>query len=403
MKQFKFLLFLFCFFFSNFSLSSAPTHEGVNKRERDKMLFKAFGIGLKHFFKGRTEENLFPNKKSEWNHMMGVAVRTLREVGSKHSESIEDLQTITSVGLPKAFARLFSGVRRSHVRLFKGTLPLSSKGQESFYPYHISAEWYVPMGDHDERFPGIDKYNFEKTLLESDESILLYLHGGAMCLCSPKTHREMLLRLAKETGKIIVAVAYRKPPTYSYPTPLLDCYKTYEWLLSQGKTVSVAGDSAGGTLALSLTKMAKKEGLALPKSLVLVSPWVNLAENEVVAPPESSLRKYSSVDFLPAASLGLFAKSYAGKNGVAELSPINFDLKIFPPMLMLTGEYEMLYDQQVSFAKKVKNQGIFCKSIVASGMVHVYPLFAPLKVRQARQAFIYINDFLRRQENEHTL
>lgn len=69
-------------------------------------------------------------------------------------------------------------------------------------------------------------------LFRKDRQVILYLHGGAMVLCSHKTHRELLLRLAGKTGMIILAIHYRRPPEYPWPTPVDDCFNVYKMLVT---------------------------------------------------------------------------------------------------------------------------------------------------------------------------
>ena len=85
--------------------------------------------------------------------------------------------------------------------------------------------------------------------------MILYLHGGAFCLCSSQTHRTLLMRLCSTTNAVILAPNYRRPPEHPWPVPVDDCLEAYRWLLEERSVspdrIVLAGDSAGGGLVLS--------------------------------------------------------------------------------------------------------------------------------------------------------
>eukprot|EP00591_Stephanopyxis_turris_P018600 CAMPEP_0195537262 /NCGR_PEP_ID=MMETSP0794_2-20130614/47607_1 /TAXON_ID=515487 /ORGANISM="Stephanopyxis turris, Strain CCMP 815" /LENGTH=177 /DNA_ID=CAMNT_0040670929 /DNA_START=133 /DNA_END=663 /DNA_ORIENTATION=- len=116
--------------------------------------------------------------------------------------------------------------------------------------------------------------------------------------------------------------------------------------------IFLGGDSAGGTLAIAVVQKAKAHGLREPESMVLVSPWVDMEEDEVNTKPDGSFSRNQQVDFLPPPCVSIYANAYAGEQCLHKLSPINFDLRGFPPMLVLTGEFEMLHDQHKAFVRR---------------------------------------------------
>src|SRR5512136_57740 len=99
----------------------------------------------------------------------------------------------------------------------------------------VPAEWLVPQG-------------------APEKHAILYIHGGAWFMCSPGTHRTMVSQLAWHAGMRTLSIAYRLAPEHPFPAALDDCLAAYEWLLAGGippEGLIVAGDSAGGNLALA--------------------------------------------------------------------------------------------------------------------------------------------------------
>jgi acetyl esterase/lipase len=98
-------------------------------------------------------------------------------------------------------------------------------------------------------------YPEEISNINNHSKYILYIHGGAFCMCKAGTHRGLLYRLAKKTNSIIFAVDYKRSPEYKYPIPLEDCLISYMYLLKKIKDPSkiiIAGDSAGGNLVINL-------------------------------------------------------------------------------------------------------------------------------------------------------
>jgi hypothetical protein len=107
--------------------------------------------------------------------------------------------------------------------------------------------------------------------------VILYLHGGAYTLGSPLSHRWASLRLAKRLpGTKIYVPHYSLAPEHKYPAGLADCISVYIHLSSTYKNIIVAGDSAGGGMTVALTSYLRDEKKTLPKSLCLLSPWVDM-------------------------------------------------------------------------------------------------------------------------------
>ncbi|MCC7413801.1 MAG: alpha/beta hydrolase fold domain-containing protein [Gammaproteobacteria bacterium] len=108
---------------------------------------------------------------------------------------------------------------------------------------------------------------------------VLYLHGGGFCLCSPLTHRALCGWLAAASGAELVAIDYRLAPEHPHPAALGDARRVWDALITAGRAprrMLIAGDSAGGWLALMLAQSLRDEGAALPAGLILFSPVADL-------------------------------------------------------------------------------------------------------------------------------
>jgi len=346
----------------------------------------------KYILKKATQQ-FFSVKKNEipegWNRTMLVAVNTLRSVGTKYNENIDELQEITD-NFPKTLARIGSGISKDKVKIYEDEIN------------NIQGEWYIPIKEFNNKNTKITKKTFKDIIFSQKPEIILYLHGGAMCLCSHKTHREMLLRLCKSSNRVIFAMNYRKPPEFPFPAPQEDCYNIYSWFINSGFNITIAGDSAGGNLALYTTKLARNNQIKLPNKLILISPWIDLCENKNNIKLTSSLIENSDIDFLPIEGISKFArqciKDYKllDENIINEklsiYSPCNFNLDQFPDIYMFVGEKEMLIDQQRKFVQNVKESNINISYIEEVNMVHVYPLFAGLGIASSKRFFEAISE-----------
>ena len=138
---------------------------------------------------------------------------------------------------------------------------------------------------------------------------ILYLHGGAYCLCSSSTHRKLLSEIALRTRAKIYALDYSRPPEHPYPAAVIDVSAMFQFLRSKNPDgcIALAGDSAGGGLVVSSMVAMREAGFPMPKCAVLLSPWVQLDDFKSV-----SWHRNRNIDYLPKDLAVMFAKAYAG-------------------------------------------------------------------------------------------
>ena len=188
-----------------------------------------------------------------------------------------------------------------------------------------------------------------------------------------------------------LVINYRLAPEFPYPAALQDVLTTYDWLLAQGvapKQIIVAGDSAGGGLALAAMVALRDEGKPLPAGVVCISPWLDLTLSG------ASMRSKAQLDFmLDPACLETYAGYYAGDQDRSSplISPLFADLHQLPPLLIQVGTDEVLLDDARRFAEKARQAGIDVTLEIWDEMFHVFQLVPILS--ETRQAVQSIAEF----------
>jgi acetyl esterase/lipase len=200
---------------------------------------------------------------------------------------------------------------------------------------------------------------------------ILYLHGGGYCVGSPATHRAVTSRLARATGLPTFVADYRLAPEHPFPAAVDDAVSAYRSLLQIGPVV-IAGDSAGGGLALATALAARQLQMGPPAALVLFSPWVDLtisAGADKAAKGEVVLR---------ASWLNACARHYlAGKDARTPLaSPLYADPRGLPPTLIQAGADELLHGDAVRIHDALSQAGVTVCCEIVPARWHTFQLHA---------------------------
>jgi acetyl esterase/lipase len=235
---------------------------------------------------------------------------------------------------------------------------------------------------------------------------LLYIHGGAFMLGSPRSHRTLTSQLSALTGGAVLAVDYRLMPEHPRRAGIDDCRTAYGWMLDHGpegaasaNAVFVAGDSAGGNLTLSLVHWVRDQGHRAPDAAVALSP---LTDATLSSP---SLRNNLHSDpmlgplFGPMARVPQWLLLWFGwlqtriRPNDPLISPLRADLSRLPPLLLQASEVEMLFDDSQRYVNRAQAAGSPVRLQRWSHMVHVWQIFNP-ELPEARQALQQIGQFL---------
>ena len=240
-----------------------------------------------------------------------------------------------------------------------------------------------------------DKKDTAERLLTENREVVLQLHGGGYIGKMKNAYRDFAVLYAKMPGeRAVLSVDYRVAPEDPYPAALEDAYAAYQWLLEmgcKGGQIIVAGDSAGGGLALALCLYLKDKGEPLPKKLVLMSPWTDLA-----ATGDSYETNFEKDPlFGNTTNSMIYSNAYYGENDpkMPYISPLYGDYEGLPPMLFQVGGAEMLLSDSARAAKKAKAAGCEVKLTIYDGMFHVFQL-GMRKMKESRDAWKEIEGFV---------
>ncbi|HMV67581.1 MAG TPA: alpha/beta hydrolase fold domain-containing protein, partial [Myxococcota bacterium] len=180
----------------------------------------------------------------------------------------------------------------------------------------------------------------------------------------------------------------RRAPEHPCPAAIDDVVAVWS-ALGDGPR-ALAGDSAGGSLALATALALRDRGLPAPDRLVLLSPWIDLAVTG------DSVDRYEQIDYLGTRrTLRAFARHYLGDRPPEDpvASPLYADLRDLPPTLVIAGGAEVLLDDSLRLVERARAAGARVRLHVEPGEVHVYPMFGRL-TRAAEQALRDIRGFL---------
>jgi monoterpene epsilon-lactone hydrolase len=226
------------------------------------------------------------------------------------------------------------------------------------------------------------------------DRVLLFLHGGGFELGSVRSDGELAARLGRAAGMRVLFPEYRLAPEHPFPAALDDVLAAWHWLRTdQGlsaTSLAVAGDSAGGGLAVALLVATRDAGEELPAAAVLMSPTVDLTSSG------ASMTERADQDPISTpAMLRQFAADYlAGADPKTPLaSPLFASLTGLPPLLIQVGTADLLLSDSERLATAATHAGVDVTLQIGEGLPHVYQLL--LGTPEAAQATEQIGKFLR--------
>ncbi|MBV9793714.1 MAG: alpha/beta hydrolase [Actinobacteria bacterium] len=224
--------------------------------------------------------------------------------------------------------------------------------------------------------------------------VLLFLHGGGFQLGSLASDGELAARLGRASGMRVLFPEYRLAPENPFPAAIDDVMAVWHWLRDDQRldvrSLAVAGDSAGGGLAVSSLVATRDAGLALPAAAALMSPTVDLTSSGASMTERAAQDPFST----PALLRELAAGYLGGANPVNTLaSPLFAPLGGLPPLLILVGTADILLSDSERLAAAAAKAGDNVTLHVGDGLPHVYPIM--LGTPEAAEATGQIGRFLR--------
>ena len=205
-----------------------------------------------------------------------------------------------------------------------------------------------------------------------NQGTLLYLHGGAYIFGSARTHRRFAAKLAENNALTAYSVDYRLAPEHLFPAAIDDALTAYQALLGRGhKNITIAGDSAGGGLALALLHSILAKGLTVPRAVVAFSPLTDQTMQS-----QSLKDNAKSEAMLPAERMGEVRNMYITedfKNPLA--SPLFGNFQNAPPVFLSVGTTEILRDDTLAMAAKLRAQNVPVTLEILENGPHVWPFF----------------------------
>lgn len=226
------------------------------------------------------------------------------------------------------------------------------------------------------------------------DRVILALHGGGFVSGSVYTHRKMYAHLAKVAGARALITDYRKIPEHHHPAPLEDATTAYRWLLDQGtdpRHIAIAGDSAGGGLAITTLLNARELGLPVAAALMLLSPWVDMTVSS-----DTWQSNRDKDPFFKKEVVAALAASFLGGTDAKDplASPLFADLTGMPPMHIQAGADEGPAGESVLLAGAAREAGVGTRLELFPEQLHVFQMAAG-RAPEADEAIRKLADWVR--------
>lgn len=220
-----------------------------------------------------------------------------------------------------------------------------------------------------------------------NNKLIIYFHGGGYVIGSPETSLEFTTRLSLESNAVIIAPSYPLAPESTYPMAHNSAYNFVQIMVETypNYEIFLAGDSAGGALALSSFQNLSKEQKEKISGCILISPWIDPLD--IGGSIESnSLNDVGDRNF----TFSCYELYVKDKN-ILDRFPLNFvdrNLSDMPSTFVSIGDAEILLDQVLKLSENMKNQDIEITLKVYKGMFHTFWNEAPT----IKEAEVLISD-----------
>ena len=208
--------------------------------------------------------------------------------------------------------------------------------------------------------------------------VILYCHGGGYSTGSSIYARTLTTKLAMSTSMDVLSFDYRLAPEHPYPAATEDAMMVWDDLMLLGygaRDVILAGDSAGGNLALSLVLKLKQQRRLLPRGIILMSPWTDLTASGRSHKSRAEIDPVLDADYLRE-----MIDNYAKGRELTDplVSPLFGDFEGFPPVYIQVGDNEILLNDATMLHKAMLKAHVSAKIDIFKGMWHVFQM-SPFK------------------------
>jgi len=256
----------------------------------------------------------------------------------------------------------------------------------------------TPKGDVDIEHFAVGEIKCESVKSLSNYNphyVILYVHGGGYLSGGLDYARILAKKLAVATGFTTFTFAYRLAPEYAYPAAIEDGLSVWDHLtggMYSPSHILLAGDSAGGNLALCLTQELLKKNRPTPRELLLFSPWTDMTCTAKSYETNKEIDPVLSREFVEDAARAYIAG--AGDPADPRFSPLFGNFAAFPPAYIMAGRNEILLDDSIRLCERIREAGRIAELDIEEKGWHVYQQM-PVKI-----ASLAINRLARHIEKE---
>lgn len=219
--------------------------------------------------------------------------------------------------------------------------------------------------------------------------VVVYYHGGGFVIADIEIYSASAQALCEQTGAIVVSVEYPKGPEKKFPAAHMVAFDAYQWILKNASTfngdskkIALAGESAGGNLALNVSIMARDKKVQMPLYQVLVYP---VANNDMT---NESYTKYAMAKPLNKAMMEWFVKNYlssVAQSADPRISLVKANLAGLPKTLIIAAEIDVLQAEGKLLVDKLKEAKVETDYELYNGVTHEFFGMAAV-VPQAKEA-----------------
>ena len=233
----------------------------------------------------------------------------------------------------------------------------------------------TPKGDVERRRFRLGKIRCEEVrpfFAHNPDYVILYCHGGGY-ICGGLGYAGNLgVKLALATGFTVYSFAYRLAPEHPYPAAAEDANSVWEYLvgnIAEAAHIFLAGDSAGGNMALCMTQRLISEGKPAPRELLLFSPWTDMTGTSASYEANKDIDPVLNKEFVMNS-----AKAYIGDKDPADpaFSPLFGSFENFPPVFIMAGRNGILLDDSIRLKEKIDAAGGKAELDIEEKGWHVY-------------------------------